>query len=124
MMPLFFVVLSLLTAGIASASAADDWKNVFLTGKPFISATPQNVQYRMVLTPDGKITRTPIGAAGVMGEGNWAVSDGQICTAWAGTPPNCFNLVQKDEKQWAVMKGTAQVGLWTVDNNASKQAVS
>jgi hypothetical protein len=84
MMPLFFLVMSLLTGGIASASAADDWNKIFLTGKSFISATPQNIQYRMVFTPDGKIARTPVGAAGVKGEGNWTVSNGQICTAWAG----------------------------------------
>jgi hypothetical protein len=52
----------LIAAGTACAAPAAklapaDIQTTFFDGKPFTSATPQNIKYTMVFTADGKMTR-------------------------------------------------------------------
>jgi hypothetical protein len=106
-----------LLTGIGTAGAAtvapNDIQTTFFNGEPFTSSTPQNIKYTMVFTPDGKMTREPLGKAGVKGEGTWKLSKDGFCTTWKNSPANCFNLVPSGEKKWAVMKGTAPIGTWS-----------
>lgn len=105
-------------AGLAGAAgtgklAPNDIQSTFFTGQPFTSATPQNIQYKMVFSADGKMTREPVGRAGVKGEGTWKLSKDGFCTTWKNSPPNCFTLVSAGENKWSVMKGKSLVGTWS-----------
>jgi hypothetical protein len=104
-------------AGIGSAGAAPlapaEIQSTFFNGQPFTSATPQNIKYTMVFSADGKMTREPLGKAGVKGEGTWKLSKDGFCTTWKNSPANCFNLVPTGENKWSVMKGTVSIGTWT-----------
>jgi hypothetical protein len=103
----------------ASVAAPDDWKK-FLNGRPFVSTTSSNLQFRMVLTPDGKMTRDPIGTTGSKGEGTWTLSGNGLCTVWAdAAKPNCFVLRKKNESSWSVMSGSTEVAVWTTSANSS-----
>jgi hypothetical protein len=106
-----------LLAGIGIAGAAplapSDIQTTFFNGQPFTSSTPQNIKYTMVFTPDGKMTREPLGKAGVKGEGTWKLSKDGFCTTWKNSAGNCFNLVASGDKKWSVMKGTASIGTWS-----------
>jgi hypothetical protein len=92
--------------------APDEWKK-FLSGQPFIATTPSNLQFRMVLTPNGKMMRDPIGTGGSKGEGTWSLSGNELCTAWAGAKPNCFVLRKKDEHNWSLMRDSSEAAVWT-----------
>jgi hypothetical protein len=100
------------TAG-AAALAPNDIQTTFFNGEPFTSSTPQNIKYTMVFTADGKMTREPLGKAGVKGEGTWKLSKDGFCTTWKNSAANCFNLVPSGDKKWSVMKGTAAIGTWS-----------
>jgi hypothetical protein len=108
-------------AGIGAAGAAppgilapNDIQTTFFNGEPFTSSTPQNIKYKMVFTADGKMTRTPLGKAGVKGEGTWKLSKDGFCTTWStATTSNCFNLIAAGDKKWSVLKGTAAIGTWS-----------
>jgi hypothetical protein len=106
-----------LLAGVGTACAAPlapaDVQTTFFNGQPFTSSTPQNIKYTMVFTADGKMTREPLGKAGVKGEGTWKLSKDGFCTTWKNSPANCFNLVPSGDNKWSVMKGTASIGTWS-----------
>ena len=106
-----------LLAGVGIAGAAplapNDIQTTFFNGQPFTSSTPQNIKYTMVFTPEGKMTREPLGKSGVKGEGTWKLSKDGFCTTWKNSAANCFNLVAAGDKKWSVMKGTAAIGTWT-----------
>jgi hypothetical protein len=99
-------------------AAADDWKR-FLNGQPFISTTSSHLQFRMVLTPNGRMTREPIGTAGTKAEGTWTLSGSGLCTAWVDAKPNCFVLRKKSEGSWSLMSGSTEVAVWTTSANSS-----
>jgi hypothetical protein len=110
-------LICLVLAGVGTASAAplapNDIQTTFFNGQPFTSSTPQNIKYTMVFTADGKMTREPLGKAGVKGEGTWKLSKDGFCTTWKNSAANCFNLVPSGDNKWSVMKGTASIGTWT-----------
>ena len=80
-----------------------DIQSTFFTGKPFTSATPQNIKYKMVFSPDGTMTREPLGKAGVKGDGSWKLSKDGFCTTWKGSPSNCFTLISAGDNKWSVL---------------------
>jgi hypothetical protein len=105
-------------AGLACAAPAgklapSDIQSTFFTGQPFTSSTPQNIQYKMLFTADGKMTREPLGKAGVKGDGTWKLSKDGFCTTWKNSPQNCFTLVSAGENKWSVMKGNSLIGTWS-----------
>ena len=87
-------------------------KNTFFTGEAFTASTPQNIKYKMVFTPEGKVEREPLGKAGVKGDGTWKVNKDGFCTQWKDSKPNCFRLISIDNK-WQVMQGTRAIATWT-----------
>lgn len=103
--------------------APDEWKK-FLSGQPFIATTSSNLQFRMTLTPNGKMLRDPIGTGGSKGEGTWNLSGNELCTAWAGTKPNCFVVRKKDEHNWSLMRGSTEAAVWTWTTVASAPTAS
>jgi hypothetical protein len=97
---------------LAAPLKPDEIKSTFFNGQPFTASTPKNIQYKMVFTADGKVTREPLGKAGVKGDGTWKTSKDGFCTAWKGSAANCFQLVPGNNA-WSVMKGKETIATWT-----------
>jgi hypothetical protein len=106
------VAMALDPASAATRLTPAEIQSLFFTGQPFTAATPSNIQFKMVFMPDGKMTREPVGKAGVRDEGTWKLSKDGFCTTWRASAQNCFTLMSSDNK-WSVMKGTALVAVWT-----------
>jgi len=86
----------------------------FFNGQAFISSTPSNIKFKMVFTPDGKMTREPVSrAAGVKGEGTWKLNKDGFCTAWNKSKPTCFTLVNVEDNKWSVVRGATTVATWS-----------
>ena len=104
-------------AVIAPASAAelapDEIQATFFTGQAFTSSTPTNIRFKMIFTPDGKMTREPVGTAGARGEGTWKLAKEGFCTTWKGSKPNCFRILTAGDNTWSVVKGATVVATWT-----------
>jgi hypothetical protein len=110
-------VAALLVAGTSTPDAASqlspkEIQAEFCNGQPFTSSTPSNTKFTMAVKADGKVTRKPLGKAGVGGEGTWKLSKDGICTTWKGSRENCFTLTTAGEKKWSVMKGKSSVATW------------
>jgi hypothetical protein len=89
-------------------------QDTFFNGQPFISSTPSNIKFKMIFTPDGKMTREPVSrAAGVKGEGTWKLSKDGFCTSWKGSKQTCFTLVNVEENKWSVVRGATTVAMWS-----------
>ncbi len=112
-------IVCVLAASAAPAGAAGtkvapkDIQSAFFTGQPFTAATPSNVKFKMVFTPDGKATREPVGKAGSKGQGTWKLSTDGFCTAWAGAKANCYTLIASGQNKWSVMSGTTLAAIWS-----------
>jgi hypothetical protein len=107
-----------LIVGISCALAADrlapgDIQSTFFNGQAFTAATPSNVKFKMTFSPDGKVTREPVGSAGAKGQGTWKLSKDGFCTTWQGGQPNCFSVLPAKENKWSVLKGTSIVATWS-----------
>ena len=100
-------------AAPAGKLAPTDIQTTFFDGQPFTSSTPQNIKYTMVFSADGKMTREPLGKAGVKGEGTWKLSKDGFCTTWKNSPANCFTLVSAGDNKWSVLKGNSIIGTWS-----------
>ena len=87
-------------------------KTTFFNGEAFTAGTPQGIKYKMVFTPEGKVSREPVGKAGVKGDGTWKVSKDGFCTQWKDSKANCYQLISIDDK-WQVMQGTRAIATWT-----------
>jgi len=102
------------TAAPAPARLAPaDIQKAFFTGEAFTAATPGGIAFKMVFMPNGKVTRDPVGKAGVKGDGTWKLDKEGFCTTWKGSKPNCFVLVSTGDNKWSVMKGSAVVAVWS-----------
>jgi hypothetical protein len=93
--------------------APADIQKAFFTGEAFTAATPGGIAFKMVFMPSGKVSREPVGKAGVKGDGTWKLDKEGFCTTWKGSKPNCFVLVSTGDNKWSVMKGSAVVAVWS-----------
>ena len=93
--------------------APTDIQKTFFNGQPFTAATPKNIKYTMSFAADGKMTREPVGKAGVKDTGTWKLDKTGFCTTWKGSKPNCFVIVTTGENKWSVMKGSAVIAVWS-----------
>jgi hypothetical protein len=112
------VAAFVLAAGVATGFAADrlkpdEIKATFFTGQAFTASTPANVKYTMVFATDGKVTRTPVGKTGAVGEGTWKLSKDGYCTTWKGSKAACFVVLPSGDKKWSVLQGTTIRASWT-----------
>ena len=85
----------------------------FFNGQPFVASTPQGIRYKMVFTPDGKMTREPASKSGAKSEGTWKLSKDGYCTTWKNGPQNCFAVHSTSDNKWSIMKGTTSIATWT-----------
>ncbi len=102
-----------LAAPAATRLAPADIQKTFFNGQPFTSATPSNIKFKMLFAADGKMSREPVGKAGVKDSGTWKLDKTGFCTTWKGSKPNCFTLVTNGENKWSVMKGMNLIGEWS-----------
>jgi hypothetical protein len=91
----------------------DAIKTAFFTGQEFVAATPSGVKFKMVFSPDGKVTRTPSAGAGARGEGTWKASKEGFCTTWKGAKQNCYTLITAGDNKWSVMSGPSLKATWS-----------
>ena len=105
-------VIALVAPAYSAVVAPKDIQATFFTGQPFTAAAT-NIKYKMVFTPDGKMTREPVGKGGSKNEGTWKLSGDGFCTTWKGAKANCYRLMTAGENKWSVMKGTTLVATWT-----------
>ena len=105
-------VFAAVAPAFAAVLAPNEIQATFFTGQPF-TASATSIKYKMVFTADGKMTREPLGRAGVKGEGTWKLSKDGFCTTWKNSPANCFTLVSTGDNKWSVVKGAATIGTWT-----------
>jgi hypothetical protein len=98
---------------LAAVLAPNEIQATFFTGQPFTAATPTNTKFKMVFTPDGKMTREPLAKSGAKSEGTWKLSKDGFCTTWKGSKANCFRIMTAGDNKWSVMKGTTAVATWT-----------
>jgi hypothetical protein len=91
-------------------------QEAFFNGEPFTASTPSNIKFKMVFTPDGKVSREPVSrAAGLKGEGTWKLSKDGFCTSWKGSKATCFTLVNVEQNKWSVVRGATTVATWSKD---------
>jgi hypothetical protein len=89
-------------------------QSTFFTGETFTSTTPSGgVKFKMVFTPDGKVTRTPVGKGGAKGEGSWKLDNEGFCNTWKGKMPNCFTINAAGTNKWSVMNGATPAAVWS-----------
>jgi hypothetical protein len=115
-------------AAIAAAPAApaatkltpQEIQSTFFTGEAFTSTTPSGgAKFKMVFTPDGKVTRTPVGKSGSKGEGSWKLDDNGFCNTWKSKTPNCFTVTSAGTNKWSVMNGATPAAVWSKQGAAT-----
>ena len=105
-------VMAFIAPAFAATLAPNEIQATFFTGQPF-TASAQNISYKMVFAPDGKMTREPVGKRGVKNEGTWKLSKDGYCTTWKGDKQNCYVVTTSGDNKWSVMRGTASMATWT-----------
>lgn len=92
------------TAFAAEHMAPSDIQAAFFNAQPFTASTPGGIQFKMVFTPDGKMTREPLGPSGHKGRGTWKLDATGFCTSWARAKATCFTVIPSGENKWLVQK--------------------
>jgi hypothetical protein len=107
-------VLPLADASAATKLMPAEIQSTFFTGEAFTATTPSGgVKFKMVFTPDGKVTRTPVGKGGAKGEGSWKLDNDGFCNTWKGKMPNCFTVTAAGANKWSVMNGATPAAVWS-----------
>ena len=102
-----------LLAAPAGRLAPKDIETLFFNGKPFTAATPANVKFKMVFSPEGTMTREPLGKTGSKSEGTWKLSPDGFCSTWQGSKQNCYRVQQSGNNRWAIIVSTQAVAYWS-----------
>jgi invasion protein IalB len=77
----------------------------------------------MAYTPDGKVTREPLGQTGTKRQGTWTFSQDGFCTTWPGSTQNCYKLVKLAENKWSVRAESAELAIWSREVKINPQIV-
>jgi hypothetical protein len=90
----------------ADTLAPSEIQATFFTGQAFTARTPSGTKFKMIFTPDGKMTREPLAQSGNArtGTGTWKLSAKGFCTTWAHSKPTCFTIVPSGENKWSVQR--------------------
>jgi len=105
--------LSASAAFAAERMAPSDIQATFFNGKPFTASTTSGTQFKMIFTPDGKMTRQPSGKAGKKSSGTWKLDTAGFCTSWKGAETNCYTVVPSGKNKWSIQKGSTAVAVWS-----------
>jgi hypothetical protein len=112
----FAVVCILLAANFAFAAepmVPSDIQATFFNGQPFTASTPGGTKFKMIFTPDGKMTRGPLGESGNKGHGTWQLDAIGFCTSWVRAKATCFTIIPSGKNKWSVNKGATVIATWT-----------
>jgi hypothetical protein len=107
-----FAVAASAVAAPAGKLSPEAIQTTFFTGQPFTAATPSNVRFKMLFSPDGKMKREPIGP-GSKGTGTWKLSKDGFCTTWNGSMGKCFTVVAAGDNKWSVLNGSTILAIWS-----------
>ena len=107
------VLLAAMTASAAERLTANEIKSTFFNGQPFTATASSNAKFKMTYTPEGKVTREPLGKIGAKGEGTWKLDKFGFCTTWTGQKALCSTVVPTGDNKWAVVRGTTTVATWS-----------
>lgn len=102
-------------SGLPPKISGDEIKAAWFDGAPFIAVGPDGKAYRMVFSPDGKATRTPMaGKKPKTVSGFWRVIAEGYCSRWAGSNrERCFNVrPSPDGTETVVRFGLQAAGTW------------
>jgi len=97
----------------AEPMAPNDIQATFFNGKPFTASTTSGTQFKMIFTPDGKMTREPRGKSGKKNSGTWKLDSQGFCTTWKQAEANCYIIVPSGKNKWSVQKGSTALAVWT-----------
>ena len=114
--PLVVAGILLLSASVAFAAepmAPSDIQATFFNGKPFTASSTSGTQFKMIFTPDGKMTREPRGKSGKKSSGTWKLDTSGFCTTWQQAETNCYTIVPSGKNKWSIQKGSTTVAVWT-----------
>lgn len=108
----FLVACALVAASAAFAAepvAPSDILKTFFNGQPFTASTPGGTQFKMTFTPDGKMTREPLGQAGAKNSGTWKLDAKGFCTTWKQAKPTCFIVMPNGDNKWSVQQAETTI---------------
>ncbi len=107
------ILLSACVAFAAEPMAPSDIQATFFNGKPFTASSTSGTQFKMIFTPDGKMTREPRGKSGKKSSGTWKLDTSGFCTTWQQAETNCYTIVPSGKNKWSIQKGSTTVAVWT-----------
>jgi hypothetical protein len=99
---ILWIFLAASAAVAAEPMAPSAIQATFFNGQPFTASTPGGAKFKMTFTPDGKMTREPLGESGRENSGTWKLNAKGFCTTWQHAKPNCFTVIPKGENSWSV----------------------
>ena len=98
------LLITVCAAVAGQPMAPADIQAAFFNGQPFVAAALAGNKFKMTFTPDGKITREPLGQSGKPISGTWKLNAKGFCTSWEHAQSNCFTLVPIGQNRWSVQK--------------------
>jgi hypothetical protein len=104
-------LISACAAFAAEPMAPNDIQATFFNGKPFTASTTSGTQFKMIFTPDGKMTREPRGKSGKKNSGTWKLDTQGFCTTWKRAETNCYTIVPSGKNKWSVQKGSTALAV-------------
>ena len=88
----------------AEPMAPSDIQATFFNGQPFTAATPGGTQFKMIFTPDGKMSREPLAHTGYKDTGTWKLDAKGFCTSWNRAKVTCYTIIPSSENKWSVQR--------------------
>ena len=101
---IFAEVLGGPAALAAEPMAPAEIRATFFDGQPFTAASLSGAKFKMIFTPDGKMTREPLEQSGIKSAGTWKLNAKGFCSAWGHSAANCFTVLPSGENKWSVQK--------------------
>jgi len=105
------ILFSACVAFAAGPMAPSDIQATFFDGKPFTASSTSGTQFKMIFTPDGKMTREPRGKSGKKNSGTWKLDTSGFCTTWQEAATNCYTVVLSGKNKWSIQKGSTTVAV-------------
>jgi hypothetical protein len=112
----FFAAAILLCASTAFAAEPmppEKIQATFFNGQPFTASTASGTQFKMIFTPDGKMTRQPREKIGTKSSGTWRLDASGFCTTWKSAETNCYTVIPSGNKKWSIQKGSTTIAVWS-----------
>jgi hypothetical protein len=97
----------------ADAMSPSDIQTTFFNAQPFSAATPAGIEYKMIFTPDGKMSREPVGKSGYKSDGTWKLDANGFCTNWKTRRATCYTVIPSGNNKWSVRQGGTVIATWT-----------